>query len=127
MIRDLRQVTGGFSVVLGLARDWVNREATLRSWELFARYVIPGLVWSGARSHSYWGHGLLNFDVFGYGSERPILHKSTTWGTSGSRATSAWLASEMLTVAWLVSEVLTVSGIFTAEFAETHRSQRRNF
>ncbi len=27
--------------MLGFAHDWANREATLRSWELFARYVVP--------------------------------------------------------------------------------------
>jgi limonene 1,2-monooxygenase len=43
MIRNLQQVTGGFGVVLGFAHDWANREATLRSWELFARYVSPEL------------------------------------------------------------------------------------
>ena len=42
-IRELQQVTGGFGVVLGFAHDWANREATLRSWDLFARYVIPEL------------------------------------------------------------------------------------
>ena len=42
-IRKLRDVTGGFGVVLGFAHDWANREATLRSWELFARYVVPEL------------------------------------------------------------------------------------
>ncbi len=41
MIRTLQETTGGFGVVLGFAHDWANREATLRSWELFARYVIP--------------------------------------------------------------------------------------
>ena len=40
-IRKLQDVTGGFGTVLGFAHDWANREATLRSWELFARYVIP--------------------------------------------------------------------------------------
>ena len=40
-IRSLQDVTGGFGVVLGFAHDWANREATLRSWELFARYVAP--------------------------------------------------------------------------------------
>lgn len=40
-IRHLHEVTGGFGVVLGFAHDWANREATFRSWELFARYVIP--------------------------------------------------------------------------------------
>ena len=43
MIRNLQQVTGGFGVVVGFAHDWANREATLRSWELFARYVVPEL------------------------------------------------------------------------------------
>jgi limonene 1,2-monooxygenase len=42
-IRNLYDVTGGFGVVLGFAHDWANREATLRSWELFARYVIPAI------------------------------------------------------------------------------------
>ncbi len=40
-IRHLQEVTGGFGVVLGFAHDWANREATLRSWDLVARYVIP--------------------------------------------------------------------------------------
>lgn len=42
-IRDLQRITGGFGVVMGFAHDWANREATLRSWELFARYVMPEL------------------------------------------------------------------------------------
>lgn len=40
-IRDLQERTGGFGVVLGFAHDWANTEATLRSWDLVARYVIP--------------------------------------------------------------------------------------
>lgn len=43
MVRDLQEITGGFGVLLGLAHDWANREATMRSWELFARYVVPEL------------------------------------------------------------------------------------
>ena len=42
-VRDIQTLTGGFGVVLGFAHDWANPEATLRSWELFARYVIPEL------------------------------------------------------------------------------------
>ncbi len=42
-VRHLQEITGGFGVVLGFAHDWANREATWRSWELFARYVIPEL------------------------------------------------------------------------------------
>jgi limonene 1,2-monooxygenase len=40
-IRGLQEVTGGFGVVLGFAHDWANREATLRSWDLVAKYVVP--------------------------------------------------------------------------------------
>ncbi len=40
-IRHLQEITGGFGVVLGFAHDWANRENTLRSWDLLARYVIP--------------------------------------------------------------------------------------
>jgi limonene 1,2-monooxygenase len=42
-IRELQKVTGGFGTIVGFAHDWANREATLRSWELFARYVAPEL------------------------------------------------------------------------------------
>jgi limonene 1,2-monooxygenase len=40
-IRNLQAITGGFGVVLGFAHDWADREATMRSWELVARYVVP--------------------------------------------------------------------------------------
>ena len=43
MIRHLQEVTGGFGVLLGFAHDWAGREATMRSWELFARHVVPEL------------------------------------------------------------------------------------
>ena len=42
-IRNLQDVTGGFGCILGFAHDWASREATLRSWELAARYVIPAV------------------------------------------------------------------------------------
>ena len=40
-IRSLYEMTGGFGVVLGFAHDWANLEATRRSWDLVARYVVP--------------------------------------------------------------------------------------
>lgn len=40
-VLNLVELTGGFGTVLGFAHDWADREATTRSWELFARYVIP--------------------------------------------------------------------------------------
>jgi limonene 1,2-monooxygenase len=42
-ITSLYDKVGGFGVVLGFAHDWANREATARSWELFARYVMPAV------------------------------------------------------------------------------------
>ncbi len=40
-IKKIVDLTGGFGTVLGFAHDWANKEATSRSWDLFARYVIP--------------------------------------------------------------------------------------
>jgi limonene 1,2-monooxygenase len=48
-IRHLQKITGGFGVVLGFAHDWANPEATLRSWDLVARYVIPEINGTTAR------------------------------------------------------------------------------
>jgi limonene 1,2-monooxygenase len=42
-ILQLQETTGGFGVVLGFANDWANMEATRRSWDLVARYVIPAV------------------------------------------------------------------------------------
>ena len=42
-IRNLQEITGGFGVVLGFAHDWANKEASMRSWEMVARYVVPAL------------------------------------------------------------------------------------
>jgi len=33
--------TGGFGCIVMLAHDWADWEATKRSYELFARYVLP--------------------------------------------------------------------------------------
>lgn len=40
-LERLQELTGGFGGFLVLAHDWVNREKTLHSYELLARYVIP--------------------------------------------------------------------------------------
>ncbi len=40
-LRGLMKLSGGFGTVIGFAHDWANRENTLRSWDLVARYVIP--------------------------------------------------------------------------------------
>ena len=41
-IERLRELSGGgFGGVLFRAHEWANREQTLKSYELFARYVMP--------------------------------------------------------------------------------------
>ena len=40
-VRKMLEITGGFGTVIGFAHDWANPEATLRSWDLVARYVMP--------------------------------------------------------------------------------------
>ena len=40
-IRRMVDVTGGFGTVIGFAHDWANPDATARSWDMVARYVIP--------------------------------------------------------------------------------------
>jgi limonene 1,2-monooxygenase len=42
-IRRLEEQSGGFGTFLFMAHEWADREATLRSYELFARYVMPEL------------------------------------------------------------------------------------
>ncbi len=40
-INQMIDLTGGFGTVIGFVHDWVSPEANHRSWELFARYVMP--------------------------------------------------------------------------------------
>jgi limonene 1,2-monooxygenase len=40
-IRNIEKVSGGFGAVIGFVHDWANPEATLRSWDMVARYVVP--------------------------------------------------------------------------------------
>ncbi len=40
-IERLEKQSGGFGCFLSLAHNWANWEATKRSWELVARYVMP--------------------------------------------------------------------------------------
>ncbi len=57
-IGDLVKVSGGFGTLIGFAHDWAPREAQLRSFELFARYVIPrvqGLIEPVQRSADFVG------------------------------------------------------------------------
>lgn len=40
-IAQLQEISGGFGCLLGFAHDWATREQSLRSYETFARQVIP--------------------------------------------------------------------------------------
>jgi limonene 1,2-monooxygenase len=40
-LRFLDEVSGGYGGLMIMAHEWANREATLRSYELFARHVMP--------------------------------------------------------------------------------------
>jgi limonene 1,2-monooxygenase len=40
-IKRLQEISGGFGCLLGLAHEWASQEATLRSFEFLARYVMP--------------------------------------------------------------------------------------
>jgi limonene 1,2-monooxygenase len=42
-IRRLAEKSGGFGTYLVMAHEWADREQTLRSYELFSRYVAPEL------------------------------------------------------------------------------------
>jgi limonene 1,2-monooxygenase len=50
---------GGFGGLLFRAHNWANREQTLKSYELFARYVIPQFQGSadGPRGSNAWARG----------------------------------------------------------------------
>ena len=40
-IKRLQEISGGFGCLLGLGHEWTTREKILRSYELFAQYVMP--------------------------------------------------------------------------------------
>jgi limonene 1,2-monooxygenase len=63
-IRRMQQLTGGFGTVIGFAHDWANREATFRSWELVARYVIPEVNGLLANYRESQRHVIEHRDVF---------------------------------------------------------------
>jgi limonene 1,2-monooxygenase len=40
-IARLTEISGGFGALVGFVHDWANQDAMRRSYDLFARYVIP--------------------------------------------------------------------------------------
>jgi len=63
-IRKMVELTGGFGTVIGFAHDWANREATFRSWELIARYVVPEVNGLLANYRESQRHVIEHRDVF---------------------------------------------------------------
>ncbi|UGS33867.1 Limonene 1,2-monooxygenase [Capillimicrobium parvum] len=53
-LERLQRETGGFGAYLLLAHSWANREATLKSHELIAHYVIPHFQGALKRRQSRW-------------------------------------------------------------------------
>jgi limonene 1,2-monooxygenase len=49
VIERLAQQSGGFGCYLMMAHEWANPEATRRSYELFARHVMPRFQNSATR------------------------------------------------------------------------------
>jgi limonene 1,2-monooxygenase len=41
LIKNVMKMSGGVGTIIGFAHDWANIEATRRSWDLVARYVVP--------------------------------------------------------------------------------------
>lgn len=67
-IRQMMELTGGFGCVIGFVHDWANRENTLRSWDMVARYVIPEV------------NGMLD----GYReSNKFVIENRSTWERAG--------------------------------------------
>ena len=78
-IRKLAASAGGFGTVLGFAHDWANRENTLKSWDLVARYVIPEI------------HGLLD----GYRDSRKyVVEHRESFERAGQAVLSKILSHE---------------------------------
>jgi limonene 1,2-monooxygenase len=50
-IERLEKQSGGFGCYLFMAHDWADREGTMKSYELFARYVMPKINVEAASTH----------------------------------------------------------------------------
>ncbi len=92
-IARLERQSGGFGTVLLLAHNCANREATFKSYELFARYVMPAvngmnrargesLDWAHANSERFIGAmmGGIAKAVQDHEAERAQRGQGTAWG-----------------------------------------------
>ena len=67
---------GGFGVVLLMAHDWADWEATNRSYELFARYVMPHFTGLNVQRQASMDWVSANRDAF-MGAGRAAKEKAT--------------------------------------------------
>jgi len=88
-IRDMIELTGGFGCVIGFAHDWANREDTLRSWDMVARYVMPEV------------NGLL--DDYRE-SNKFVIENRGTWERAGDAVVSKILENERAAAAMAEDE-----------------------
>jgi len=63
-IKRLQTLTGGFGTVIGFVNDWASPEATRRSWDMVARYVIPEVNGMLASYRESQAHVIANREVF---------------------------------------------------------------
>ncbi len=63
-INRLQKLTGGFGTVIGFVNDWANPEATRRSWDMVARYVVPEVNGMLASYRESQAHVIANREVF---------------------------------------------------------------
>ena len=88
-IREMMELTGGFGCVIGFVHDWANREDTLRSWDMVARYVIPEV------------NGLL--DDYRE-SNKFVIENRGTWERAGDAVVSKILENERAAAAMAEDE-----------------------
>ncbi|MGE4602164.1 MAG: LLM class flavin-dependent oxidoreductase [Planctomycetota bacterium] len=88
-IREMMELTGGFGCVIGFVHDWANREDTLRSWDMVARYVIPEV------------NGLL--DDYRE-SNKFVIENRGTWERAGEAIVSKILENERAAAAMAEDE-----------------------
>ena len=88
-IREMMALTGGFGCVIGFVHDWANREDTLRSWDMVARYVIPEV------------NGLL--DDYRE-SSKFVIENRGTWDRAGDAVVSKILENERAAAAMAEDE-----------------------
>jgi limonene 1,2-monooxygenase len=89
-IERLQHETGGFGAYLLLAHSWANREATLKSHELLAHYVIPHFQGALTRRQARWADmqaGLTEtFDQMRAGMDEAVDRHNREYGGGAGQA-----------------------------------------